>query len=230
MCRARVLDENSLIDAQNTRQVDGRQVGDVEFFLQVLFSKVRVCKRGIYTRGANSLLYRSIGNNTMLSLQKCCVVIIHVLLSNLVKNFKYFLLHACENEFVSPLFLFFIDPSPTISPMCEVSLVKDNEIIDNHVYSSPNISPTWEEGILVLEDPIIEHHENLVYFSPNTSPTWQGIVGHEDEIIDTFISKDSKMDCIDEDAKVALDPPSIEVFQVVNSIKVMNTQLVFRSL
>lgn len=75
---------------------------------------------------------------------------------------------------------------------------------DNHSGSSPNTSRTCEEGILVLEDPIIEHHENFARFSPNTSPTWKDIVAQEDDIIDTCLSKDSKMDCIDEDAKMAL--------------------------
>lgn len=71
-----------------------------------------------------------------------------------------------ENDFISLLFLFFIDLSPTISPMCEVSLEKENTILENHenyIYSSLDTS---SKGILVLEDPIIECHENLVCLSP----------------------------------------------------------------
>lgn len=102
------------------------------------------------------------------------------------------MLQAYQNEFISPLLLFFIDPFPTISPMCEVSWVQENAIIDNHdnhMFSSLDTSPTSEEGILVLEDSIIERNENLVCFSPPTSPTWEDIFGQEDENIDTFVSK-----------------------------------------
>jgi hypothetical protein len=48
--------------------------------------------------------------------------------------------------------------------------------------------------------------------------------GNEDENIDTFSSKDNKMDCMDEDVKLSLDPPSIKYHKkLFNSIEVMNS-------
>lgn len=65
--------------------------------------------------------------------------------------------------------------------MSEVILLKETlGNHNNHIHSYPNISPTCEEDISVLEELINEIFENSICFSPLTSPISQYITKQED--------------------------------------------------
>lgn len=55
-----VPNKYSSLDTTDRHQVEGSQQADVEFFLQIWFSKLRMYKRGICIRGKNSLLYNGL--------------------------------------------------------------------------------------------------------------------------------------------------------------------------
>lgn len=83
----------------------------------------------------------------------------------------------------------FISPKSSIKALVqEDAYIENNE---NHGFSSLNTSPTCDERILVLEDPIIEHHAKKNCLSFN----------------DTLLSANTRMDGIHEDVKFTLDPP-----------------------